>query len=367
MIYAPNVLTFAVVPSQGTRTVTSLVWANTITPTRVEWLWPGYIPLRKTSILQGDPGEGKSQIMIDIAARVTRGYEMPDGTAGTVGSVMWITTEDDASDTLRPRLEAANADLDRVAIIDENPGKALTLPSQIGELERQAKAINQQRSEAPLRLVVIDPLTEFLDRGLNLNSAEQARKFFKPLGQFAKKYDCADVVIHHLNKAKGDQSALHRGAGSVAGIAGAARAVLHAGPGPSGSNEKVFAVVKQNLAKHAGSLRYRITGVRLAAPGGIQTSRIEWLGASAYSANDLVCAFNPDERTEFERATEFIEEVLAEGPRLVKDIEAQARQRGISVTGALRRAKDALNQAGRLRVEKTGDDLHSGWQWVLPE
>ncbi len=123
MIFTPlssqsSILTFATAPRQSTRPVTSLVWANTITPTRVEWLWPGYIPLRKTSILQGDPGEGKSQIMIDIAARVTRGTVMPDGSTSAAGSVMWITTEDDASDTLRPRLEAANADLDRVAIIE---------------------------------------------------------------------------------------------------------------------------------------------------------------------------------------------------------------------------------------------------------
>lgn len=184
--------------------------------TAVRWLWYPFIAVGKITLLQGDPGDGKSTMMMNLIAELSKGGTMPDGKSiGMPQKVIYQCSEDDASDTIKPRLETCGADCRNVAFINEEMNSGLTLDD-----ERIRKAIIQFRP----KLVVIDPIQAYLGSDSDLQIAGRARKLMQRLGMWASVYDCAIVLIGHLNKKEGTKG-LYRSLGSIDVVA-AARSVL---------------------------------------------------------------------------------------------------------------------------------------------
>ncbi|MGD9934604.1 MAG: AAA family ATPase [Dehalococcoidia bacterium] len=315
------------------------------------WLWPGRAPLGALTLLEGDPGVGKSTIAADIAARVTRGTAMPDGSIGSHGAagVVLLAAEDSVEETLTPRFLAAGGDADRAAIREHvKPNYEEALPT-IADL----KEIRGDLRDLRARLLVIDPLSEFLPGETNTNNDMQVRQALRPLLRLCDQLGVAVLGVRHLRKQE-TRNSLHAGGGSIAFTAAARSVLLCARAAGGPASEFVIAQSKLNLGPRAPSLRYRI----VAADG---TSRVEWLEESSETADELLAG--PEERYRrdmLEEAKEFLREILRDGPVPKTHIDREAESAGIS-TATLRRAIHALG----LGKHKQG--MKTGWLRFLPE
>lgn len=255
-----------------------------VQPEQVSWLWPGRIPYGKLTVLDGAPGVGKSTLALDIAARLSTGQRLPDGTPTTAAGVIIVRPEDGLADTLVPRLLAAGADNSRIRAVETVPdkqGKRLFfLPAGIPVLEA---AIQQEQA----RLVIIDSLMSVLPPELNSYRDQDMRAALSPLEALAQRTGTAILAIRHLTKAT-DRPALYSGGGSV-GIIGVARSGLLAASHPTDEAVFVLAPTKSNLGPKPAALRYQIV------PAG-DASRIEWLGEDTLTADELVARRNPGEK-----------------------------------------------------------------------
>ncbi|MDP8971755.1 MAG: AAA family ATPase [Actinomycetota bacterium] len=316
---------------------------------QIWWLWPGRVPLAKLTVLDGDPGNGKSAATMDFAARVTVGRPWPDGTPCEAGGVVLLNAEDGLADTIRPRLEAAGADLDRVlalATVKDGDGERLvSIPEDLDVIRRGIERVGA-------KLVIVDPIMAFLSGDVNSHRDQDVRRALAPLAKLAEETGAAVVAVRHLNKASGG-NALYRGGGSI-GIVGAARSALLVAKDPHDEDRRVLAPLKNNLAKPAPSLAFVLTG---AANGAV---RVEWKGESHHGADDLLAApVDPEERSAVDEAAEFLHDVLGRGPVWSKQVKKEAREADIS-DATLRRAKAGLG----VRSVKEGD---GSWSWTLPD
>ena len=233
--------------------------AADVAPERVRWLWRGRIPLGKVTVLDGDPGLGKSTLMADIAARVTTARLLPDDSRSALdnpASVLVLSAEDGAGDTIRPRLEAAGADLERVQIwhcnLDDDASEMLpSLPEDIGLLANLIQ-------EHEVALVTIDPLMAYLSANTHSFRDQDVRRALAPLAKVGEATGAAIVLVRHLNKAPGG-AAIYRGGGSI-GIIGAARSGLLVAKHPDDETRRVLASTKSNLGPPPPSLAYRLVG-----------------------------------------------------------------------------------------------------------
>lgn len=235
----------------------------------VEWLWPGWIPIGKITLLDGDPGLGKSSILLDLAARGSRGDPTPTGDPMPVFDTIIVTTEDDAEDTIRPRLDLIGADVRRIHLITD-----LSLPE---DADRLAAAIEEKQA----RMVYLDPIVEFLDERVRTASDHAVRRALKPMVQVSADQRCATVGIRHLSK-QGGRTAVYRGGGSI-GFAGLARSSLAVGRDPDDEGRIVLASIKINVGATPCSLAYRLVAADKLAP-----VRVDWLGESAHTAESLI-------------------------------------------------------------------------------
>ncbi len=218
----------------------------------VHWVWEKRLPLGKITILDGDPGMGKSLLAISVAACVSTGHPMPDGTPSKQGNVIVIAPEDGAGDTLRPRLEAAGGDPSHVLLLNTIAGldakkmhvsdRPFSLAQNLEELEKEIK-----RTKATL--VILDPLMAVLGQRIDSSRDQDIREVFTPLAQLAERTGCAILIIRHLTKGA-SVNALYRGAGSI-GIIAAARTGLLVAPDPYDEHRRILATTKNNLSKKA--------------------------------------------------------------------------------------------------------------------
>jgi hypothetical protein len=318
----------------------------------LDWLWPGRLLFGKYNLIVGDGGIGKSTLTIDLAARLSRGLPLPDGTQHAPCGTLLVMPEDGAGDTIRPRLENAGADLSRIGLIqtltDPEDGLEMmpTIPDHITNLEDAIDALGA-------RLLVIDPLLGCMGDGVNEYRDKEVRRAMAPLISMCERKDVALVCLLHVTKAVSG-NAKHRGNASVA-FMNLSRSTLYAAADPDIPGCFVLAQSKTNLGPLAPSLRYRLEG----CPNG--HARVGWEGVSAHTADSLDAqGGNTEERSELHDAEEFLREVLADGPLLYSGIIKLARGAGIAER-TLKRAKATL------RVESKKARTQDGqWTWQLP-
>ncbi|MFZ0660874.1 MAG: AAA family ATPase, partial [Candidatus Binataceae bacterium] len=341
----------AALPAVG-EPVAIVINAALIKPEAVAWLSAGRIALGKLSLIVGDPGQGKSFITLDLAARLSSGRPWPDGAAGTEsGDIIILSAEDSPADTIVPRLIASGADLSRVNIltaIKHGPTeRQFSLQSDLPALEAAIKRTRVQ-------LVIIDPLTAYLG-GADSHKNSNMRAVLAPLSALAERYRLAVVAVSHLNKS--ETSALYRVTGSLAFVA-AARAVYVVAPDRENPDRKIFARLKNNLAAvDQTSLAFSIAGNPPAVtwePTGFAINLAELL------APDLLPPRrrgpDPEKR---DTAEALIRQILCDGEKhpSAKVIDA-ARAAGIKYP--------TLDKAARgLGVERRKDGFDGGWTWRL--
>ena len=317
-----------------------------ISPRRIEWLWPGRIPIGKVSLLCGDPGLGKSLVTLDIAARISSGGEWPDiPTPVEQGGVLLLTAEDDAADTVAPRLASLGADLARVQIADgvdlagSNQRKFFSLGKHLDDLDRALKEI------PGARLVVIDPVTAYLD-GIHESRGSVVRRMLRGLTEIALSRNVAVVAVTHLSK-KGSGPATLRALDSLA-FAAAARSVWLISADPVEPKRRLMTPAKTNLAAGIGGLAFEIETAQ-------DQPRIAWkAGRIEIAADDLVRLSREPlrelaqriELTPREEVAAWLHEQLIDGPWVRKDLWTEARGMGF----ARRTVYRALHEIGAVVV-----------------
>jgi len=313
----------------------------------VRWLWEPYLPRGKLVLLDGDPRVGKSFIAIDLAARLSRGGPMPDGTpSGRPHTTLLMSAEDRIADTIRPRAEAAGADLDRLKTVQAFGDLGIHFP-------RDTQALSLLIMETKADLVVIDPFMAFLHPGVKLCRFDSVSAPVAQLGEIAAETDCTILLIRHLRKALHDKS-IYRGLGSV-GIIGAARVALLAAHLPGDQSTCVLAVTKTNLGRTPPSLGYEF---RTDEKG---RGRIEWLGPTRCEADDLGLTA-PRMLWPRDRAADWLLRQLARGPVPASDILQLAASASIP-EATLQRAKRTAKILSYQVMLKSDQRI---WYWYDP-
>jgi len=332
--------------------------ASTVKTRRVTWVWDGYIPRGKLSILEGDPGDGKSILTLDLAARLSTGAPMPDGSNG-VGPwpVILVSAEDDIEDTIVPRLEVAGARLDNVYLVPHGatPDEPFEFLSGLPGVYRLAQRIGACA-------IVFDPLMAFLAERTDSHNDASVRRALYPLKTLAAATGTAVVAVRHLNKGGTGSKAIYRGGGSI-GFTGAARATFLVAPDPADQESKVFACVKMNLARKPVSLRYTVETTNEGIPF------ISWHGAADFTAQSVLDGPQPDrsyddeEKASKRRARvmeiEFLQDILRDGPLSWPEIVEAGKIDGFT-EHTLRRAR---SDAGLAKI--VGDHGLSSTKWSL--
>jgi len=349
-------------PTSPERPGAVLIRLSDVEPQAVHWLWPGRIPVGKLTLLVGNPGVGKSFISLNIAARATKGSPWPDGAAGSEpGSVILLTAEDGLADTIRPRLDAAAADVSKVRAIetvrriDPKTGESVLMQFC---LERDVPNLEDAIQQVgDCRLVIIDPVSAYLGGKDSYKDAE-VRSLLAPLSDVAARNQVAILAIAHLNKSTASP-AVYRTMGSIAFVA-AARSVWVVAKDkddPTGSRRLVLPV-KNNLGNDRTGLAYRLNRLHsnLAA-------HVEWEAKPVEVDADDALGFGAKPRGggAVDEAVEWLMDILRDGPVPHGDIKKRAEQDGISMA-SIRRAMEKLEKDGR--AEKRRDGFGHGGRWV---
>lgn len=298
-----------------------LVRLHEIAPEPVRWLSPGRIAAGKITLLDGDPGLGKSTLLCEFAARITRGEPLPGGEPRPPGYVVLMSAEDDLYDTVRPRIDAAGGNPRRVLAFANQASSAaiarpLALPDDIDLLE-------QLIAGSKAALLVIDPLFAFLSARHSANSEQSVRRALVALRGLAESTGVAIVAVRHLNKS-GSANPLYRGGGSI-GVIGSARCALLLSADPDDPRRRILAATKGNLGSVPPSLAFRLVPVPA-----IGVARVEWEGETHWSAADLLqeTALGPEARSAAAAAREWLRAALADGPRPSRDLLRDALEAG---------------------------------------
>jgi len=343
-------------PCGGNADEPVLIRMASVEPQPLDWLWPGRIPAGRVSLLVGDPGQGKSLVAIDMAARVSRGLPWPDAPEGPpapVGAVLLLSADDDLGGTVRPRLDAAGADAEAVVelcAVREGNGRGarrFCLARHLAALERALSLAGC------VRLVVIDPVTAYLGRGEVASDAE-VHDVLAPLAVVAGQSGAAILAVSHLSK-RGAASVLHRATGSMAFVA-AARTVWAVASDLDDPERHLFLPVKSNLSARGRGLAYRI----VTSPEHADAPRLAWESApvalTAAEALATVAGRPPSER---QAAAAWLRDTLAAGPLAAQEVARRAGQSGVS-WATVKRAK------GLARVISYSTGYQDRWMWRLP-
>ena len=281
-----------------------------IEQTSVEWLWFPYIPFGKLTIIQGNPGEGKTYFAMMLTAACTNRKLFPNMEDIEPFNVIYQTAEDGMGDTIKPRLMEAGADLSRVMVIDDSE-EALTLSD-----DRIEKAVRQNH----VRLVIIDPVQAFIGVDVDMNRANEVRPVFRKLGMIAEKTGCAIVLIGHLNKSSGTQST-YRGLGSI-DIMAAVRSLIFIGKVRKNPTTRVLIHEKSSLAPPGETMAFKLG----------DEEGFRWVGAYEISADELLDGKEGKAtETKLERGAKLIRELLADKKEIsIRELDEKAKEQGIS-------------------------------------
>ena len=281
-----------------------------IEQTSVEWLWFPYIPFGKLTIIQGNPGEGKTYFAMMLTAACTNRKLFPNMEDIEPFNVIYQTAEDGMGDTIKPRLVEAGADLSRVMVIDDSE-EVLTLSD-----DRIEKAVRQNH----VRLVIIDPVQAFIGADVDMNRANEVRPVFRKLGMIAEKTSCAIVLIGHLNKSSGTQST-YRGLGSI-DIMAAVRSLIFIGKVKKDPTTRVLIHEKSSLAPPGETMAFKLG----------DEEGFRWVGAYEISADELLDGKEGKAtETKLERGAKLIQELLVDKNEIsIRKLDDKAKEQGIS-------------------------------------
>ena len=312
---------------------------------KIDWLLYPFIPFGKVTIVQGDPGEGKTTMVLQIIAKLTKGEAvLPSGSdepalegktmALEPVNVIYQTAEDGLGDTIKPRLLSAGADCSRVMVIDDN-NQALTMMD-----ARLEEAIIKTKA----RLVVLDPIQGFLGAAVDMHRANEIRPLMKRIAVLAEKYHCAIILIGHMNKNSNGKSS-YRGLGSI-DFQAAARSVLIVGRIKDEPEIRVVCHVKSSLAPEGKSIAFRLD----------KDTGFEWIGEYDISADDLLSGDNRGQK--IHAAKGFLKEILASGSVAQTKVAEEAESRRI-------KKKTLWNAKKELEIDSV--KIGNQWFWMLPE
>ncbi len=325
----------------------------------INWLWPGRIACGKVTLFAGDPGLGKSQITASLAGIVTTGGKWPvDGAKSPQGAVIFLSAEDDAADTIRPRLEAAGAELSRCIVIDSiiDTDETGTIRERSFSVKNDLKQLENIMCEVvDVRLIIIDPITAYMG-GVDSHKAADVREFMSPLAMFAEKHRVAILGISHLNKSS-TQDALQRVNGSLAMVA-AARAAFIAVKDKNNPARRLLLPIKNNIAKDIGGFAFSIADTTL--NNGIETSKIVWEDAPVNMTADEAMNARPvrEDTGAIDEARSFLLDLLADGPMPSGEVKKEAEKAGFS-WASIRRAKDIEG------IKSERESPNGRWFWSL--
>ena len=301
----------------------------------VEWLWEPYIPFGKVTIVQGNPGEGKTTFALRLAAACTNRKPFPHMAVHEPFNVIYQTAEDGLGDTIKPRLMEAEADLDRILVIDESK-QGLSLSD-----ERIERAIRQTGA----RLIILDPIQAYVGEKTDMNKANEIRPMFRRLAEIAERTGCAVILIGHLNKAAGGQSA-YRGLGSI-DFRAAARSVLLIGRVKREPNVRVIVHDKSSLAAEGKPIAFCLD----------PETGFSWIGEYDITADELLSGAGGNTATKTEQAERLILDLLADGKELAsEDLVKAAAEAGISER-TVQNAK--RNMGGVLGARRVGGQWYN--------
>lgn len=300
----------------------------------IEWLWYPFIPYGKLTIIQGDPGDGKTTMVLNLAAKLSKGEALDKNMKVTEPvNVIYQTAEDGLADTVKPRLELAGADCERIIVIDESD-KSLSMVD-----ERLEEAIVRTGA----RLLILDPIQAYLGGGMDMNRANEARDMTKKLGALAEKTKCAIILIGHMNKASGNKAA-YRGMGSIDFFA-VARSVLLVGRVEGEPNTRTVVQIKNNLAAFGHPKAFALS-----------EEGFQWIGDYEITVDEVLGGIAP-KANKMEQAKQMLRE-LAETQNAVlsNEIFDRADELGISK----RTLENAKKELG-IRARK----INNAWYWEL--
>ena len=311
-----------------------LIRMSDIQPEEVQWLWYPYIPLGKLTVIQGDPGEGKTTFVLAMIAALTKGEALPEREPLDPVNILYQTAEDGLADTIRPRLDALGADCSRVLVIDESKR----------ELSLSDERIRQAMEETGAKLLVLDPLQAYLGAEVDMHRANEVRPILKRLGSVAEQMGCAVVLIRHLNKMQGQKSG-HRGMGSV-DFQAAARSVLLVGRTKEDPQLRIVVPDKSSLAPEGESIAFALD----------PEQGFQWKGYCAYNAEELLRGSTKQVQTKTMQAEETLRNLL-DKPAPAEEILRRITAAGISE----RTLMTAKKNLGVLSEKRGGQ-----WFWRLP-
>lgn len=310
-----------------------IIVMDTIEREEIKWLWKPYIPYGKITIVQGDPGEGKTSLILKLASELSLGRCFGEDELREPINIIYQTAEDGLADTVKPRLEDSGADCKRIMVIDDS---------------EDSLSMNDVRIEAAIRttgakLLILDPLQAYLGDKVDMNRANETRDITKRLGTIAEKTGCAVVLIGHMNKGSGAKAA-YRGIGSIDFFA-IARSVLLVARVPENPNIRALAQIKNNLEKEGSTVAFEI-----------KDNIFNWVGEYYISIEELLSGFSQGNKSL--KAESFLKDLLTEEDSYpASEIFAKGKTLGIS-----KRTLENSKQELGIKSIRVG----TGWHWKLP-